>query len=165
MHPLLLPVILLWPAFPCPPAACTCLGRTPVQSVETARQALRGSGAVFVARVEHVDVRVRLIPRPDSGRPPLRWREAVVRLRVERRFKGQRSDTLTVLSGLGGGDCGVGFATGRRYLVYIPARDTADSTQAGKPPYVSDCDGTKALEDARAEIRYLERARRRSRPW
>jgi hypothetical protein len=163
MDPVFVLALALAAALPCSPPACTCIGVTPVRSVETAREALSGAAAVFVARAERVDVRVRPVQGPDTTRPPLPWREAVVRLRVERRFKGPPADTITVVSGLGGGDCSIGFERGRRYLVYIPRPD-ADPRAAAPdgPPYVSDCDGTKALEEARAEVRYLEHARRRA---
>jgi hypothetical protein len=141
---------------PCAAPVCTCVMFPPMRTVADAEAALGRSEAVFIGRVEHVEVR-QALPRGDSARGP-RWPEAIVRLRVEQRFKGPRSDTLTVTSGLGGGDCGIGFAEGERYLIYLQPK-----TEAAAGHYVGICGGTKAVAAAKDELSLLERAARRHR--
>lgn len=44
--------------------------------------------------------------------------------KVTKSYKGNASDTLTIQTGLGGGDCGVQFEQGQAYLVYANQQQT-----------------------------------------
>ncbi len=82
-------------------------------------QALAQADAVFAGRVEKVRA-VRV--------PLMRDVFAMgfeVTLAVERKWKGVKSKTLTVVTGSGGGDCGYEFKLHRRYLVYAYAQEGA----------------------------------------
>ena len=100
-------------SFAPPAVACTCKGPA------TPAQAIAGSAAVFVGQV------VRLQPDPQAAI----WGPGTVRITffVARSWKGAAKDTISVLSGSGGGDCSFpyGFFTvGGRYLVYASAAGT-----------------------------------------
>lgn len=72
----------------------------------------------------------------------------VVDFAVTRAFRGDLHDHISVLTGLGNGDCGYNFQTGRTYLVYA-------SMNAGGVWFTSLCSGTNAIEDARTALRIL----------
>jgi hypothetical protein len=79
--------------------ACTCARTPPPQ------EAKNFMDAVFLGTV--LDV-----ARDVDGR------QAVVRLKVEKVWKGAKCAEATVVTGVGGGDCGYAFEAGKRYLVY-----------------------------------------------
>jgi hypothetical protein len=56
--------------------------------------------------------------------------------------------TLDVSTGAGGGDCGVGFTVGERYLVYASRRESGELT-------VSICSRTNLLADAAEDVEFL----------
>jgi glyoxylase-like metal-dependent hydrolase (beta-lactamase superfamily II) len=72
-----------------------------------------------------------VLEQPDADR-------ALVMLRVLSRSKGRTADTVRVVTGLGGGDCGVPFAPGRSWRVYAQERQGEWWTNV--------CVGTQALE-------------------
>jgi hypothetical protein len=153
-------LLALMAALPCAAPPCTCIELPPVRAVADAEVVLDRARAIFVGRVVHVEPRLRSVPG-NSGRTS-HFREVRARLRVQRQFAGPKMKTLTVISGAGGGDCGVGFEKGRSYLVYV----LPDAQQDGET-YVSICDGTKPVSEAAAELDLLQRAaddRRRKAP-
>lgn len=93
---------------PCTPAFCSCREPPPPQD------ALERADAVFRGTVLSVrDTVVAAKPADGSG-----WPMRAVRFRVDSAWKGLSGETVTVLTGSGGGDCGFGFRTGGEYLVY-----------------------------------------------
>ena len=90
-------------AEPC--GTCSCVGPgTPQSAVESAT-------AVFTGTV----VSVRETTQSTEHE---RWPVRVVRFRVDGAWKGVNAPEVTVLTGMGGGDCGLDFDRGLRYLVY-----------------------------------------------
>lgn len=71
-----------------------------------------------------------------------------VSFEVTRVFRGEKQGRISVLTGLGTGDCGFDFETGQVYLVY------ASNHPAGSW-FTSICSGTKAVEDAGTAVRFL----------
>src|SRR5215471_9011581 len=67
---------------------------------------------------------------------------------VTRVFRGHHEDQISVVTGMGGGDCGYNFQTGRIYLVYA-------SIGPGAKWFTSICSGTNAVEDAGTALRFL----------
>lgn len=96
----------LWLPPGCDTGLCSCVGP------ETAADALQSADAVFAGRV--VSVRDTVLDEPDFPE----WPRRVVTLRVDRAWKGVEAETVTVLTGMGGGDCGFPFRVGETYLVY-----------------------------------------------
>ena len=72
----------------------------------------------------------------------------VVDFSIIRSFRGGNQDGVSVLTGLGTGDCGYNFQTGKTYLVYA-------SKSQGGVWFTSICSGTNAIEDAGAALRFL----------
>ena len=82
--------------------ACSCIPpRTPTES-------LNESAAVFSGEV--IDISENGYVEEQYGYK--------VKFDVERSWKGDSVETLSVLTGYGGGDCGYGFEIGEKYLVY-----------------------------------------------
>ncbi len=84
----------------------------------------------------------------DSG-----YRYVRAAFKVHQKFKGRLprdlDDTIEVLTGQGGGDCGFAFRVGRAYLVY------ADVMKEGNRLYAGICTRTRALADAAEDLAYL----------
>jgi hypothetical protein len=76
------------------------------------------------------------------------------RIEIDESFGGTATDTreIDVLTGSGGGDCGVPFKVGERFLVKASVSDDG-SVQAGI------CGGTKRIDQAVAELRLLRQTR------
>ncbi|MCU1269074.1 MAG: Tissue inhibitor of metalloproteinase [Acidobacteriaceae bacterium] len=72
----------------------------------------------------------------------------VVEFAVRRVFRGAPQDHVSVVTGLGTGDCGYVFWPGESYVVYA-------STWPGGILFTSLCSGTTAIEDAGAAVRFL----------
>ena len=72
----------------------------------------------------------------------------IVSFRVARSYRGNIAETVTVTTGLGGGDCGFDFDTGGEYLVYA-FPDSTGSLHTGL------CSGTQSISTAGADLRYL----------
>lgn len=90
-------------AEPC--GTCSCVGPgTPQSALESATAAFTGTVVSVRESTE----------RTEHGRWPVR----VVRFRVDGAWKGVNAPEVTVLTGMGGGDCGLDFDRGVRYLVY-----------------------------------------------
>ena len=72
----------------------------------------------------------------------------VVSLRVLRSYRGEAAGTVSVLTGIGEGDCGFDFETGSQYLVY------ADKVEDGTL-ITSICTGTSLLVHSESAMRAL----------
>jgi hypothetical protein len=72
----------------------------------------------------------------------------VVDFDVTRVFRGAHQEHVSVVTGLGTGDCGYVFWPGENYVVYA-------SAGRGGILFTSICDGTTAVEDAGAAVRFL----------
>jgi hypothetical protein len=132
-----------WIAPPCETGFCSCVGPRDVPS------AVASAEAVFTGTV--VAVRDTMIgTRAEYG--PFSRRK--VTLRVDRAWKGVASQTVVVLTGQGGGDCGFPFERGESYLVY------ADGG-SGEPLATGICGRTAALSHAAADVRALGEPSRR----
>jgi hypothetical protein len=118
-------------------AACSCV------SVRSAPEMYESASAVFVGRVV---TRTRL---PDGGGTS--WRDAyAVEFAVSDWFKGPGGDRVVVVTGDGGGDCGVAFEVGETCLVYA----------FGSDPLVTHlCSRSGPLNMCVGDIRQLERHR------
>jgi hypothetical protein len=117
-------------------AACSC-------SVPPAPQVYESASAVFVGRV------ASLTRLPDRGGTS--WQDAyAVEFAVSDWFKGPGGDRVVVVTGSGGGDCGVAFEVGQTCLVYA----------FGTDPLVTHlCSRTGPLDQCVGDIRELERHR------
>jgi hypothetical protein len=71
-----------------------------------------------------------------------------VTFNVLRAYRGNASGSITVLTGLGGGDCGFDFETGKQYLVYASRVNT-------EILFTSICSGTSSLDEAGPALRFL----------
>ena len=136
----LLGALMLAPEPACATGACSCVGAV------TPADALQRADAVFSGRV----VSVREVVLSD-GEPLRRWTQRAVTLKVDRAWKGLESDLVTVVTGMGGGDCGYTFARGRRYLVY--ANGLGEERQGALSTGI--CDRTRPLAQAAEDLRVL----------
>jgi hypothetical protein len=72
-----------------------------------------------------------------------------VEIVVTSMFRGERQDHVTILTGLGTGDCGLNFQTGETYLVFAVRGDDGSW-------FTSICQGTSKTEDSSAALRFLK---------
>lgn len=96
--------------------ACTCARRaTPCESYGAA-------AAVFVGTVKGVRTEDR------SSKNEINWGPLAFKFAVEHSYLGVDGTEVEVFTGRGGGDCGVSFRTGERYLVYAYGSENKLST-------------------------------------
>lgn len=125
----------MWMAPPCETGFCSCVGPREVPA------ALESAKAVFAGTVVAIrDTTVQTQHGP--------WSQRVVTLRVDRTWKGVESETVVVLTGWGGGDCGFPFERGESYLVYANGRP-------GELLGTGICGRTAELSRAAADLREL----------
>jgi Carboxypeptidase regulatory-like domain len=113
-------------------AACSC--------ISSGCGAVTEADAVFVATVERIEAHV-----PNNGNAS---RERSVHLTDIRPLRGEAQST--VVTGVGGGDCGYDFHPGTRYLIVAHRRVT------DRHLVVSTCSLTQPLADAGPLIEYIE---------
>jgi hypothetical protein len=108
-----------------------------------------GTDAIFEGMVERQEV------KPGSIRPPRTATSMtacgayrIVTIRASRVYRGPSQEHFTVLTGMGMGDCGFDFETGKEYLIY------AEMIEGGSF-FTSICTGTALLEHAGPALRLL----------
>lgn len=131
--------------------ACFCGGRN---SKSTMRETVASYSAgatqvIFEGSVEKQELKSGS-PGPPSGALSMTGfgSHREVTFNVLRAYRGIAVASAIVLTGLGGGDCGFDFETGKKYLVYA-SRVNTDIL------FTSICSGTSALEEAGPALRYL----------
>lgn len=137
-----------------PIIACSCIGKATVKQ-EFKESVLVISGEVVSGK--------EVIRYQDSL---VTWFEMEYKIKVINRFKGKiKSDTVTIRTGLGDGDCGYNFQVGLKYLVYgeeeplIHAlmRD-GSSLYIGKGYFRTDvCTRTRLLSEAEEDLTFLNK--------
>lgn len=130
------PAVLLWLA-PAAAAACTCAPPAPVM------ESLRDADAVFVGRV------LEITGRRSSG-------AVLVRLAVERAWKGAESAEILVWTESTTAACGYPFRVGGRYLVYGWHAEGRRAPRAGKDAvWTSVCSRTAPVQAAQNDLEAL----------
>jgi hypothetical protein len=133
--------------------ACSCIGEESVQ------QARKRADAVVVGTVVAVERLEVSYPGLLTHFPIYANRYTVL---VEHTFKGRNAaDTIIIVTGQGGGDCGYQFEVSKRYVIY-GSRDNGagESPWAEKPVtgrgiyWTSICTRTRAYDES--EIKELE---------
>lgn len=115
--------------------ACQCMfgGGAVCQDYWTA-------AAVFVGTV--VDIKTVTVKRENYDQ-----RQRLVRFTLEEPFRGVAGAEVEVLTGMGGGDCGIEFKAVQRYLVYATLFE-------GKL-FTGICMRTKPIESAAEDLKYM----------
>ena len=132
--------------------ACTCMGPQGASTMlDLAKWQAEKSGAdeIFEGTVTAQELKAGSAAPPanaTSMTPAGSHREVTVT--VVRAYRGNLPNTVTVLTGLGTGDCGFDFETGKSYLIF------ANFVESGVFS-TSICSGTAPIEAAGAALRYL----------
>ena len=106
---------------PCAPLMCSCVPPGPISS------ARNGDETIFEGRVqEERDTTIWRAVGPRLVHRRTRWR--VLTLSVERVWNGAPKDTIEILTGFGGGDCGYPFVEGEQYVVFASADNSVPPT-------------------------------------
>lgn len=132
---------------------CTCMGPYQAKTMREAAEwyanrpdvVLIFEGKVIKQQLQNGSVAAPVTAMSLTGSGQFR----VVDFAVTRVFRGEHQDHISVLTGLGLGDCGYNFQTGQTYLVYA-------STGAGGVWFTSICSGTNVIEDAGTALRFLK---------
>lgn len=104
---------------------------------------------IFEGKVVKQEVRSGSIGGPSTAMSmTLSGKHRVVEFEVSRVFRGANQERVSIVTGLGTGDCGYVFSPGASYLVYA-------SSWPGGIWFTSICSGTNAIEDAGTAIRFL----------
>ncbi|MCG7344509.1 hypothetical protein MHZ92_10210 [Sporosarcina sp. ACRSL] len=98
-------IFLLWK--PLDASACSCMMPPPPED------AMNEADAVFTGEVVEVIENGKLIR--GSGK--------TVHFKVDKAWKGTDDSEMVITTGFGGGDCGIPFEKGQKYLVYASTSD------------------------------------------
>ena len=102
-------LLLILGIFPFSTYCCTCIGEA------TIYQELKRSDIVFKGKV----ISKEIIEFRDTLMTDVVIQKAKYTLSVLANFKGRiKNETITIITGLGGGDCGFSFEIGKEYIVY-----------------------------------------------
>lgn len=148
-----LAAFLLFFTFACTSASpCTCLG--PYQAKSMREVAEWYATRPDVALIFQGTVVTQEVRRGSLGGPPTAMSMTpsgtyrIVKFDVTRVFRGANQAHLSIVTGMGTGDCGYDFWPRKTYLVYA-------SAGPGGMWATSICSGTSAIEDAAAALRFL----------
>ncbi len=127
--------VMMLLAMPSASYACSCVPVPPVQ------EELQRSDAVFAGKV----VEITEQKQPDG------YITKAVRFEVTDTWKGVSQSQVIITTGMGGGDCGYEFITGKDYLVYA-----SKSNMYGEETLVTViCDRTRELSAAGEDLGVL----------
>jgi hypothetical protein len=125
--------------------ACSCMNPgTPCESYGKAAAVFVGTvtGVRDTERAKDVNERRK---QEDAGE--IDWHPMAYKFSVEQAYLGVAGSEVEIFTGRGGGDCGVAFQTGQRYLVYAYRYKDKLST--------SICQRTKPFNKATEDIAFL----------
>jgi protocatechuate 3,4-dioxygenase beta subunit len=132
--------------------ACICGGPDRAKSMREVAEwyASRPEVAlVFEGKVVKQEVRTGPVGPPSSAISiTFVDKHRIVEFDVTRVFRGTQQTHLTIVTGMGTGDCGYDFSAGESYLVYA-------SSLPGGTWFTSICSGTQTVEDSGTAIRFL----------
>jgi len=133
--------------------ACTCVGAHGAKTMrDVAVWYSEGSNAgkvIFEGSVEKQELKAGTIGAPSNAMSmTTSGAHRAVSISVLRSYRGQAIGNVIVLTGVGGGDCGFDFQTGKQYLVYAD-RISPESL------FTSICTGTSPVEHAGPALRLL----------
>jgi hypothetical protein len=131
---------------PPPPAPGQPLREPTVRDV--AQGHVDNAGVILEGLVEHQNVEPGfLVPEGVLSLTP-QGAHRVVTVRILRGYRGAPRETLTVLTGMGNGDCGVEFETGQQYLIFA-------NLLTGGEIFTNICTGTQLLSRSGPAVRLL----------
>jgi hypothetical protein len=133
--------------------ACMCFGSNNAKTMRDAAAwfsaGAHASKFIFEGSVTKQEVRSGSIGMPATAvSMTTQGQYRAVSVHVVHVYRGEAGADVTVMTGMGGGDCGFDFDTGKSYLIY--AAKTGPNTFS-----TNMCTGTSAMEDAGAELRFL----------
>lgn len=136
--------------------ACTCaqsqFGNTPPKTMREYAASIKTdpNEVVFEGRVDKQEL-VDGSVGPPAGAMSMTTGESyrLVSLSVDRDYQGAGHDKVTLITGIGGGDCGFDFRMGEKYLVY------ARPDESGKSLFTSICSNTDTIDRAAPILRFL----------
>ena len=153
MKTILLVGVLLM-TFQCDALACSCIGEI------TVKKEIKRSDAVFtgsVISIERFTVRDTLLGTDHVVSTSFNR----VKIKITSIYKGElRSETVDVITGIGGGDCGFAFEKGKEYIVYADSKTQFSPLGNETARYLSThiCKRTRALD--KSEITQIEKLRK-----
>jgi hypothetical protein len=121
--------------------ACECVQ---VSAPDTKKWLKQSKGAIFTGEV----IKIEEIQMPLPDRPEYFYLKRQVTFRVIKSWKNADSDEMVIRTGIGGGDCGIRFMEGQKYLV--DAYELNGSLETGI------CTSTQRLSDAAKLIKELD---------
>jgi hypothetical protein len=131
---------------------CSCIGEA------TLKQELKRSDVVFTGKVISKKVIDTRSPT-DTLMQGLKMYVAEYKLQVSSIFKGKvKQDTITIITGVGSGDCGFNFEIGNEYIVYSSFENKyyPQGNTVSKFLYTDICRRTRLATDT-AEIKALSK--------
>jgi|GEM_PF-2175985 len=132
--------------------ACTCIGNITTES------SLKKCDVAFYGKIISQDT---LTVKDDALPPGLIEKKVKSRFVIHQVFKGKLiNDTVTIVSGVGHGDCGFLFSVGKKYIVYSVYQNKYFAAGSIVPQFLETdiCSGSKiaSRKDKRLVRKYAQ---------
>lgn len=130
--------------------ACSCIGKSKMKR-----------------EINHVNVLFtgKIISREiynDTTYPNLPLSKAIYKVLVIEKLKGEiKTDTLTIYTGLGHGDCGIQFQIGKSYIIYSNYEDEHFNSGTKVSKFLSTDICTRTIEFENKEFKRIKKYARR----
>ncbi len=129
--------------------ACDCDG---VLTVENAYEQYETVITGKIISVKPYDSKIY----PNGDETVEEYSNVIVKIEIINSFKGQSKNTIEIITGIGGGDCGYQFIVGEEYLIF--AYDNGFYTEKDDGILETTiCDGNGKISDRKKWLEYLNR--------
>lgn len=120
--------------------ACSCISSGPPC------QSFGNTYAVFTGKVESIS---DYPTTTNAGNSKFQYVQKAVKLTVTESFRGIKENSVEIITGRGGGDCGYNFESGREYVVYAYQNKETGKLGTGI------CTRTRPIEKAEEDLQYF----------
>lgn len=146
-------IVFLGSAFLTSGFGCECAGLLKPTIREDIAYRVSLSKVVFEGQIESFQIGLRKVfsvgsPGVIKDQP---FHYGLYKVRALRIYKGPKQSSFEIVTGIGGGDCGIRLQIGAKYLIYA----SGDQEDYPGQLYTCECDRTAFLDYALADLRFL----------
>ena len=132
--------------------ACSCIGKSKM------KKEVEKTNVVFTGKI----ISSKIYEEKNEYNENLNFTEVEYQVLIIERLKGEiKTDTLTIYTGLGNGDCGIKFQTGKSYIIYSNYEDEHFNNGKKVQNYVSTNICTRTIEYESKEYKKIRKYARR----
>ncbi|MET0945161.1 MAG: hypothetical protein ABWY22_07120 [Flavobacterium sp.] len=132
--------------------ACSCIGKSKM------KKEIENTNVVFTGKI----VSRKVYEEKNEYNENLNFAKVEYKVLIIERLKGEiKTDTLTIFTGLGNGDCGIKFQIGKSYIIYSNYEDEHFNNGKKVQKYLSTNICTRTIEFENTEYKKIKKYARR----